>query len=46
MKAALGHGPETKIIGFIYIGTAGETPNERTRPDLATVVSEWTGPNA
>ena len=46
VKAALGHGPETKIIGFIYIGTAGDAPSERTRPDLATVVTEWTGPAA
>jgi len=43
VKAALGHGPETNIIGLIYIGTPTEPPAERNRPDLDTVVSEWTG---
>lgn len=43
VKEALGHRPETDIIGFIYIGSAASAPQERTRPDLATVVSEWTG---
>ena len=43
IKATLGHGPDTDIIGFIYIGTATEPPKERTRPELDTIVSEWTG---
>lgn len=40
----LGHDPATdKIIGFIYLGTAREKPDERPRPALADVVSEWQG---
>lgn len=46
VKAALGHGPETDIVGFIYIGSAAEPPQERTRADLDTVVSHWSGPAA
>ena len=42
---ALGHDPATdRIIGFLYIGTATEAPQERPRPALADVVSEWQGP--
>lgn len=45
--AHLGHDPETdRIIGFLYLGTATEKPEERPRPALETVVSEWTGPDA
>ena len=41
---ALGHDPECdQIIGFVYIGTPAEPPTERPRPELAEVVSEWTG---
>ena len=43
VKKALGHSAETEIIGFIYIGSAANPPKERSRPDLETVVSEWTG---
>lgn len=40
----LGHNPGTdKIIGFVYLGTAAEKPDERPRPPLEDVVSEWTG---
>lgn len=46
VRTALGHSPETEIIGFIYIGTPTTPPNERPRPTLETVVSEWTGPAA
>ena len=41
VRAALGHQVDTKIIGFIHIGTASEPPNERPRPELETIVSEW-----
>ncbi|MEC9166050.1 MAG: nitroreductase family protein, partial [Pseudomonadota bacterium] len=44
VKAALGHRPETDIVGFIYIGSAAEPPQERARADLDTVVSHWSGP--
>ena len=46
VRKALGHAPETEIIGFIYIGTPTTPPNERPRPTLEQVVSEWTGPEA
>jgi len=45
VKQALGHDPETDIIGFIYIGTPIELPTERGRPAYDDVVSEWTGPS-
>lgn len=39
---ALGHDPATdRIIGFLYLGTATEAPQERPRPALADVASEW-----
>lgn len=46
VQEALGHAPGTEIIGFIYIGTPKVPPNERPRPTLEQVVSEWTGPAA
>ncbi len=46
VRKALGHSPETEIIGFIYIGTPKTPPSERPRPTFETVVSEWTGPAA
>lgn len=43
---ALGHDPATdQVVGFIYIGTAAQPPDERPRPALDEVVSEWTGPD-
>ena len=36
---ALGGGDGDEIAGFIYLGTATETPSERTRPDLEDIVS-------
>lgn len=39
IKHALGVPTDQHIIGFIYIGTPVEPPNERTRPDFAAVVS-------
>lgn len=43
VAAILGLGETERVAGFIHIGTASETPSERPRPDLAAVVSEWTG---
>lgn len=41
----LGHNPATdKIIGFIYLGTPAEPMEDRPRPALSDVASEWTGP--
>ncbi len=41
---ALGVGEQERIAGFIYIGTAAQPPDERTRPDIDDIVTEWTGP--
>ena len=39
IKSALGVPSDDHIIGFVSIGTPGEPPNERSRPDFETVVS-------
>ncbi len=41
---ALGVGEKERIAGFIYIGTAAQPPDERTRPEIGDIVTEWTGP--
>lgn len=43
VKAALELGDNERVAGFIYIGTARERPEERERPDLARIVTRWTG---
>jgi len=43
--AAFGAPPE-RIAGFIFVGTPGVDLEERPRPDLEEVVSEWTGDRA
>ncbi len=41
----LGHDPGVdRILGFIYLGTAASAPDERPRPALDDIVSEWAGP--
>ena len=39
-------GPNTRIAGFIFIGTAGRELDERPRPELEFVVSKWAPPAA
>ena len=34
-------GDHEDIAGFIYLGSAGEKPDERARPDLASRISSW-----
>lgn len=41
VRVALGHSPDTDIVGFVHIGTRAESPVERPRPDAARIVSEW-----
>lgn len=41
--AYLGGQPDEKVAGFIHIGTAMQPPFERPRPDLAEIVTTWTG---
>ena len=38
----LGLADGERFAGFIHIGTALEPPVERPRPDLDTIVSDWT----
>lgn len=40
VRAAFG-GPDERIAGFIYLGTAGNILEERPRPDFADIVSVW-----
>jgi nitroreductase len=35
--------PNERLAGWIMIGTASETPLERVRPDMASVVTAWAG---
>ena len=41
IRRFLGHDEQTRIAGFIHIGTAAEPPKERPRPDFDSVVSTW-----
>lgn len=43
IKTTLGHESSVDIIGMIYIGSATEPPQQRDRPALEQVVSEWSG---
>lgn len=44
VRAALGLQANEKIAGFVHIGTVSEKPEDRPRPALADVVSEWRAP--
>ena len=37
----LGLSPGERVAGFVHIGTPGEPPQERVRPDMGAVVSRW-----
>ena len=37
----LGLRPGEKAAGFVYVGTAAESPKERQRPNMADIVSEF-----
>ncbi|MDI6026202.1 nitroreductase [Corticibacterium sp. UT-5YL-CI-8] len=43
-RQILGLAPDERVIGFIHIGTYDGRPLERPRPDLGTIVSDYTGP--
>jgi len=43
IRVALGHQADTRIVGFIHVGTAVEPPHERPRPEFDAIVSEWSG---
>ncbi len=44
VSRALGVGEHERIAGFVYIGTAAQPPDERTRPEIGDIVTEWKGP--
>jgi nitroreductase len=35
-------GDGEQVAGFLYLGTASEPPQERARPDVAALTTEWT----
>lgn len=44
-RRILGLAPEERVVGFIHIGTyEGEKP-QRLRPDIDTIVTEYSGPH-
>lgn len=40
-RSEIGLDARDHIAGFIYIGTTTEQPEERERPDLAQIVTDW-----
>ena len=36
-------GPGEKVAGFVHLGTTAEDPQERVRPDLAAITTDWPG---
>ena len=42
VATALGAGPADRIAGFVFIGTPSAGLEERVRPDLDTVLIDWT----
>lgn len=42
VASALGLGDNERIAGFVYVGSAANAPDERGRPELGDIVSEWT----
>jgi nitroreductase len=43
MLAGLGARPHERIAGFLFLGTPAQPLEERVRPAMDHVVSEWTG---
>jgi len=41
VRHALQLAANERVAGFVYIGTAKEKPDERERPKLADIVSDW-----
>jgi nitroreductase len=40
-REILGVSDDEQVAGFVYLGTAAEAPQERARPDVAAITSEW-----
>ena len=43
VRTALGLPANERMAGFVYIGTAKEAQPDRDRPQLAKIVTRWTG---
>jgi nitroreductase len=43
VRAGLGLAANERMAGFVYIGTAKELQPDRERPQLAKIVTRWTG---
>ena len=43
VRAALRLAANERMAGFIYIGTAKDTQPDRDRPQLAKIITRWTG---
>ena len=43
VRVALGLAANERMAGFVYIGTAKEGQPDRDRPQLAKIVTRWTG---
>ena len=43
VRSALGLAANERVAGFVYIGTAKEQQPDRDRPQLAKIVTRWTG---
>ncbi len=41
IRAALGLNERERFAGFVYIGSATESPKERGRPDLSAIISNY-----
>ena len=41
VRKGLGGGEQERIAGFIFIGTPAEQPEERVRPEVDDILSEW-----
>ena len=40
-KAILGLKDDELVAGFVYLGTSTEAPQERVRPDVAAITTQW-----
>lgn len=43
-RRILGLAPQERVIGFVHIGTYEGAPFDRPRPDVDTLVSDYSGP--
>lgn len=46
VAASLGARPDDRVAGFVFVGTSGDSPEERPRPALADIVRHWSAGHA